>query len=473
MSDTAEAYRKALIKYRCEVDFSYFIRFVFAEYYRAAWVHNWHHDEIIKVIYALERRDIPNAVINIPPRYGKTELIVILWICWTMIRNPRAQFIHASYSVDLALKNSAMVRDILKSPALQQYWPIRMRDSADSKGLWLTEEGGGMKSDSSAGAMTGFGAGITSWKEGEPFDGAIILDDPLKPDDAKSQPMREAVNERLSGTLHSRKNHSKVPMVIVMQRLHEEDPSGLALGGGVMGDRFHHLKLPALYHGKALWPFKQTTEALEVMQANNPEVFAGQYQQEPFVAKGEVYKLDWFVRYVALPQPLNRTMIVHSWDTAYKKGEHNDPSACTVWHVTPSLFYLAEVITGRWDYPELRQRAMDMARRDKPDAILIEDKASGQSLIQEMRSGTTLPVIAIEPEADKETRARTTAAMVQAGRVALPERSPWIAEYLGEIMAFPKGKHDDQVDSTSQFLRWVNGRAGDSVDRYRALLDSF
>lgn len=384
-----------------------------------------------------------------------TELAVIIWVCWTFIRNPRAQFIHVSYSVDLALKNSAMIRDILKSPCIQKHWPIKMRDSADSKGLWLTEEGGGMKADSSAGAITGFGAGITSWVDGDPFDGCIIADDPIKPDDARSETVRKSVNERFAQTLHSRRNHKKVPMVIVMQRLHVDDPSGFALAGNIMGDTFCHLKLSAIYNGAPLWPYKHDMQQLERMRFMDRQTFSGQYQQEPYIEDGEVFDLSKCRRYTSLPTDEQRTMIVHSWDTAYKAGTHNDPSACLVFHVTATHYYLADVIHGRWEYPELRRRVFELAERDKPDAVLIEDKASGQSLIQELRSASKHPVVAIKPESDKETRARTSAAMVEAELLMLPINATWLASFESELVSFPNGSHDDQVDALSQFLNYM------------------
>ena len=220
--------RDHAIKLHCENDFRFFIRYVFKEFYNVTWLNNWHHDAIIDFIKGLENRTISNAVINIPPRYGKTELVVILWIAWTIIRNPTAQFIHASYSDGLALKNSATIRAILAHECIQKIWQIKMRSGTDSKGLWLTEQGGGLLAGAAGGSITGFGAGVTAWNDGEPFDGAIIIDDPLKPDDAYSDAMRKTVNERLAGTFHSRKNHPKVPIIIVMQRLHENDASAFA-----------------------------------------------------------------------------------------------------------------------------------------------------------------------------------------------------------------------------------------------------
>lgn len=467
LEQAKEIYRHRYIKTRCVNDLKFFIHYIFKEYYNTQWVHNWHHDRIIELIYAIERREIPNAVVNLPPRYGKTEIIVIIWMVWTIIRNPKAQFLHGAYSDELALKNSSMVRNILKSPCIQRYWGVSMRDSEDAKGLWLTQENGGLKAGGTGGPMTGFGAGITGWQEDEPFDGALILDDPLKPDDARSEAMREAVNERLSGTLHSRRNHSKVPMIIVMQRLHVDDPSGYALLRKIMGDEFYHLKLPAIVDGKPLWEWKHTLEQLEMMQASDPVVFAGQYMQEPYVLGGEVFNLENCRYYTSLPDEKVRLMRVHSWDTAYKAGTHNDPSCCQIWDNVPNLFYLAEEHHGKWEYPELKRRAFELADRDKPDAILIEDKASGQSLIQEFRRETSHPVIAIKPDADKETRARTVAPFFEAGKIMRPEQAGWVAQWEAELTAFPNAKHDDRVDATSQYLKWIqrhgNGQAFDNM----------
>lgn len=461
------------IKLACLTDLNFFIRYIFKEYYGLTWVHNWHHDEIIKLIYRIEARECSNAVVNIPPRYGKTQILVIIWMVWTFIRNPKAQFIHTSYSEELALKNSAEVRDILKHECIQRFFPLKMRESQDSKGLWVLEGGtGGLKAGSSYSAVTGFGAGITGWEwdKGAPFDGCIISDDPLKPLDARSEAARASVNANFSTTLHSRRNHRAVPIIIIMQRLHVDDPSGLALNGGIMGDKFEHLKLAAIQPGNVpLWPYKHKIEHLEKMRASgDPAVFAAQYMQEPYIADGEVYDLSHCGRYIRLPE--QRNMRVHSWDTAYKAGTHNDPSCCTIWDSTDNLHYLADCVHGKWEYPELRRRVFELAERDNPDAILIEDKASGQSLIQELRINTNHPVIPIKPETDKETRARTTAAIIEAGRVMLPERAGWLAEFEAELVAFPNGWHDDRVDSVSMYLRYMRDRG--SPKSFEKMLDS-
>lgn len=168
---------------------------------------------------------------------------------------------------------------------------------------------------------------------------------------------------------------------------------------------------------------------------------------------GEVYKIDQFARYTKVPKNIHT--IVHSWDTAYKPEQHNDPSCCTVWHCSDNAAHLVDNYTKQMSYPELREVAFKMADRDNPNVILIEDKASGQSLIQEFKKYTRHNVLAIKPLHDKETRARTSAYAVEAEKIFLPREANWLAAYERELALFPSDKHhDDQVDSTSQFINW-------------------
>jgi len=454
------------LKYKLEKDFLFFIRYMFYEVYGQKFIVNWHHIEMVRFVMGLESHEIPNGVINIPPRHTKTEIIVIMWMAWTFARNPKARFIHVSYNDELALRNSGYVKEIISHPCFQQFWQVTMKATTDAKKLWETTAGGGVKAGAAGGPITGFGAGQMTWEPGEPFDGAILIDDPLKADDAGSQVERDKVNRRLTGTLKSRRNHRRVPIVIVMQRLHEEDASGFALSGAV-GLKFEHLKFSALQEdGTALWPHMHTVEELEAMKLVDRSTFASQYQQEPAPIEGAVYKLSECGRF-SQPPVGSVVRIVHSWDTAYKPKEHNDPSVCTIWHETTTMSYLVEVVWGRWDYPELRRRALELADRDKPHAILIEDKASGQSLIQEFQQFTRHPIIALHPDGDKETRARTTAAMTS--RIMLPNEAPWLLDYETEMQLFPNAKNDDRVDSTSQYLKWLRDNGGDTD--YNALMD--
>jgi predicted phage terminase large subunit-like protein len=175
--------------------------------------------------------------------------------------------------------------------------------------------------------------------------------------------------------------------------------------------------------------------------------------------EGGIIKAEWFQRYRTAPAQGQILEVVQSWDTAYKAEQINDPSVCTTWAVTRTGLYLLDTFRKRMEYPALKRAVASLTEHWRPQAVLIEDKASGQSLIQELRNSSLIPVIAIEPEKDKVTRMNAVSAMFEAGRVFLPQAAPWLIEYEIELTTFPLSAHDDQVDSTSQFLRWVGSRA--------------
>jgi predicted phage terminase large subunit-like protein len=286
-----------------------------------------------------------------------------------------------------------------------------------------------------------------------PFAGAIICDDPLKPDDADSPVARANINWRFSNTLKSRRNGRHIPMVLVMQRLHEDDPSGYALKGN-LGIPFHHLKIKTLLDdGTALWPAMHTADELVAMREADRYTFAGQYQQEPTPDEGGVFSLSWLKRYGE--RQASYEQIVQSWDTAAKAKEANDPTVCTTWGVKPNGYDLLDVFVKRMEFPEIKRAIVSNAAKWLPTAILIEDKSTGEGLIPLLREETKLPIIPIQPDADKITRARAQSAQIEAGLVALPERAPWLLDYEQEIALFPNASHFDQVNSTSQFLRWI------------------
>jgi predicted phage terminase large subunit-like protein len=172
--------------------------------------------------------------------------------------------------------------------------------------------------------------------------------------------------------------------------------------------------------------------------------------------EGGIIKSAWFRRYTVPPVIVK--LRTQSWDTAYKAKDHNDPSVCTTWESDKFGHYLRDCYRERLPYPDLKRNVINLAEKWKPDAILIEDKASGQSLIQDLRSSTRLPIVAIEPEGDKVTRAIATGAMWEAGLVHIPQFADWVLDYEIELTTFPQAPHDDRVDSTTQFLNWVKYR---------------
>lgn len=167
---------------------------------------------------------------------------------------------------------------------------------------------------------------------------------------------------------------------------------------------------------------------------------------------GNVIKIEWFSRYRGEPDGV--VSIVQSWDTGIKPKEVNDPSVCTTWAVTRTGAYLLHVLRERLTYPDLKRRAIEQAELYEPTHVLIEDKGSGQSLIQDLRESTQIPVVAIEPVGDKVSRMIGATGPIEAGKVFLPEEASWLQAYEGELAIFPLAPHDDQVDSTSQFINW-------------------
>jgi predicted phage terminase large subunit-like protein len=191
--------------------------------------------------------------------------------------------------------------------------------------------------------------------------------------------------------------------------------------------------------------------------------WAALFQQRPKPAEGALIKRAWVQRYRTPPAEFIR--IVQSWDTAYKDSEINDPSVCTTWGETRKAWYLLHVFRDRLDYPDLKRAVASLAGQWQPHAILIEDKSSGQSLIQEMRAGFAVPVIAIDPgNVSKLDRLVAVSSLYEAGQVFLPEQAPWLMDYESELFGFPLTSEDDQVDSTSQALNWLFTHSG----RYEA-----
>jgi phage terminase large subunit-like protein len=293
-----------------------------------------HHRQIDEALVKLERGELldkdgkptNNLLITLPPRFGKTQISVIDWMARSIAKNARAKFIHLSYSDELALDNSAKCRETVLSQAYQDFWPVRLKSDADSKKKWYTEQGGGVYATAAGGAVTGFGAGsladiseelraqlteedlalecemdeFFSDTTSEPLDpnlfyGAIIIDDPIKVTDADNENARNLVNKRLNNTIKSRRNSRNTPIVIIMQRLHEDDMAGFVLGGG-MEETFHHLNLKSCDEvtKTSLWPAKHTFDELMKIKLADHAVFMAQYQQDPTPDEGSFFKAEYF-----------------------------------------------------------------------------------------------------------------------------------------------------------------------------------
>lgn len=307
-----------------------------------------------------------------------------------------------------------------------------------------------------------------------------IIDDPIKGrEQADSPTIREKTWEAYNDDLMTR----LVPggsCVLLQTRWHEDDLAGRLLPKGYAGESgliectdgrlWEVINLPAECEreddplgrkpGEMLWPewFDASHWAPFRLQART---WAALFQQRPRPDEGGIFKAAWCRdRYGVIPQ--RAQTVVHSWDTAQKTDQLNDPTVGSVWRFGDGLpgYYLQEVHRARIDYPTLKAKVINLALRDNPTAILIEDKSSGQSLIQELRNSTSLPIIPIEPLGDKTFRAVDVSSMVEAGLLHLPAAAEWLVDFEGEFFGFPLVTHDDQVDSVTQFLKWARGWTG-------------
>jgi len=230
---------KRMLKYMLEHDGIQFMRYFFKLREGNKMLRSWHHYVIEYVLQAVIEGKIQRLIINIAPGYTKTEQAVLNFIARGLAVNNRAKFIHASYSGDLAHENSSKIKETITSPEFQELWPMKVRVDTKGKKRWFTENGGGMMAVSAGGQITGFRAGRME----EGFTGAFVIDDPVKPDDAYSPAKRGAINNRFNNTMRSRLAIESIPMIVIMQRIHEDDMTGYLLKGN-SGDTWHHLVIP-------------------------------------------------------------------------------------------------------------------------------------------------------------------------------------------------------------------------------------
>jgi predicted phage terminase large subunit-like protein len=437
-----------ILKYKCENDLLFFTRYIYKENTRRNFIIAPHFVNIANTLEEVVKGNIKRLIINIPPRYGKTELAVKCFIAWSLAKNPQSKFIHLSYSDSLALDNSSQTKEYIESDAFQKFWEMKLKKDAQSKSKWFNDFGGGVYATASGGAITGFGAGVTEAKE---FSGAIIIDDPLKPDDALSEVKRKAINERFNNTIRSRVNDRETPIIVIMQRLHEDDMSGFLLNGG-SGEDWTHLCLPALdKENKPLWEDKHSFAELEQIRQANRYNFSGQYMQTPSPEDGGEWRKDWF-------EIVNKNDVpIVEWDMfidgAYTKDTKNDPTGIQIGARIGQYYYILSSIDKYLEMPELIKFIPEHinALGIKVKMIYVEPKASGKSIKQLIQSQTSLNITELKSKfvsVSKIERARSASPYIEGGRVKLVNGN-WIEHFLHQIAVFPNGKHDEHIDLTA------------------------
>ncbi len=422
--------------------------------------HNWHIDAIAHQLQRVARGETKRLIITMPPRSLKSISTSIAFAAWYLGRYPTKRILAVSYSENLAEKLAFDCMKVLASDWYQNTFPLsRVARNRSRKADFETMRGGGRYSASVGGSLTGRGGDL------------IIIDDPHKPDEVQSDVRRESVLEWFGSTLLSRCNDpANTPIILIQQRIHENDLAGMLLDQG----GWEHLNLQAIAEEAETFDLGQRgvmhREEGDLLHAERlprallddyrvklgSYVFAAQYQQRPAPIEGGIVKWDWFKTYEIAPVQSERDEIVQCWDTASSAGELNDYSVCTTWLKRGRQAWLLDLWRGRLEYPDLHRKIQSMAAQKNANRVLIEQAGSGLSLIQDLSRSTELNVIGIVPKLDKASRLMSVSAMIEAGRVLIPSDAPWLAEFRRELTMFPNARHDDQVDSLSQFLSWLD-----------------
>ena len=425
---------------------------------------NWHIDAVVYRLDQVQAGQIARLLITQPPRSLKSICVSVAYVAWLLGHDPTRRIIVVSYSNELAAELHRQFRMVVEAPWYGALFPA-MCPAKDTGTELVTTAGGSRYATSVGGTLTGRGADL------------IVIDDPLKAEDAMSESARKRVIDWFTGTLISRLNDKeRGAIVVVMQRLHEDDLAGHLIEKG----SWEHLNLPAIAdednniqigpdksftrrQGDVLHPNFESRASLDRTRAELGSLkFSAQYQQRPVPQQGNLIQRDWFRFYDQLPPATLGDLIVQSWDVASTVADTSSYSVCTTWRMIGPDYYLNDVFRGRLLYPHLRRRVIGLAEKYGATVILIERAGPGQSLLQELRMAPDLPMgmirpIGIKPEGSKQERMAAQSAKIEAGHVHLPRHADWLDQFLLELLAFPNGKHDDQVDSVSQFLKWVGG----------------
>ena len=419
---------------------------------------NWHINAIAALATEIQSGRTRRAIVCMPPRYLKSFLLTVAFPAWCLGRDPRAKIICCSYGADLAEKFSGDTLRLMRTDWYRQVFPnTKISTTKATKADFETTAGGYRLASSVGGTLTGRGADV------------IIVDDPLKASDAHSDLVRQASIDWFNSSVRTRLNHPKNGRIIVVaQRLHAEDlPGHLIQTGGwneliipaicwqqtnyPMGP---NLKLGSCSPGRVLQPERQSLEELQQLRKEMCERdFEAQYNQRPLPPGGATFKADWLKRYDARPHPSEVQAIIQSWDTAYEESTDSDFSVCTTWAVCGNNFYLLDVWRDRPKFFELEKKVYELRQKWGAQLAIIERAGSGISLVQNIRDGNRQQwVVTINPQGAKISRAEQQTPKFEQGRIRLPKEAPWLAQYEKELLDFPYGKHDDQVDSTVQLL---------------------
>ncbi len=462
-----EAEARLILREKAQNNFMPFVHHVYENF-----IEGRHHLEIAEKLEKVATGEITRLIVNMPPRHSKSELASYLMPAWFLGRNPKLKIIQATHNTELAVRFGRKVRDLIDSEQYGHIFPdTDLKADSKAAGRWETSAGGEYFAAGVGAAVTGRGADL------------FIIDDPHSEQDAMSEGRLEEAYERYtSGPRQRLQPGGKI--IVVMTRWGLRDLTGRlikAQGSDVLSDQWEVVEFPAILPSEnPLWPeFWKKDDLLKVKASLPVQKWGAQWQQQPTAEEGAIVKKEWWRIWKKEDIP-EVDYIIQSYDTAFSKKESADYSAITTWGVFKSEetgadnIILMDASRGRWNFPELKEKALEENEYWQPDMMIVEAKASGLPLTDELRRAG-IPIMNYTPSKgrDKVTRMHTVAPLFEAGMVWAPEKH-FADEVIDECMAFPNGEHDDYVDSmTMALIRFrqggfisLNGEE-DDTDYYR------
>ena len=427
----------------------------FMDFTKTVWeefINGRHHRIMAEKFNRIATGDLKRLIVNMPPRHTKSEFGSYLLPAWLMGRNPRLKIMQTTHTAELAFRFGRKVRNLMNSKEYSKIFEgVELRADSQAAGRWETSKGGEYFAAGVGGAVTGRGADL------------LIIDDPHSEQDALSPPALENAYEWYTSGPRQRLQPGG-SIVIIMTRWAENDLTGKLIrqqARDILADKWEVVEFPALMPetDEPLWKeFWKKEDLLAVKGSLSIGKWEAQWQQNPTSEQSAILKREWWKTWEGdeIP-PLEYVM--QSYDTAYSKKSNADFSAITTWGVFypeeggPPNIILVDAKRGRWDFPDLRRKALEEFKYWDPECILIEAKASGMPLTQELRN-MGIPVTNYSPSRgnDKFTRVNSIAPLLESGLVWCPD-TRWGEEVIEECAAFPAGEHDDYVDTVTQALR--------------------
>ena len=432
------------IQNKAKNDFLSFVKCVWPEFIEGS-----HHRHIAEKFNKLATGELKRLIVNMPPRHTKSEFASYLLPAWMVGRRPKLKIIQATHTGELAIRFGRKAKNLIDSPEYQKIFETTLQEDSKAAGRWETAQGGEYFAAGVGGAITGRGADL------------LIIDDPHSEQDALSENSLEQAYEWYTSGPRQRLQPG-ASIVLVMTRWSTKDLTAKLLRQQkeVKGDQWDVVEFPAILdHGpkpEPVWPQYWKLDELEKVKATLPVgKWNAQWMQRPTSEEGAIIKREWWRTYTkdTIP-PLQH--VIQSYDTAYLKKETADFSAITTWGIyypnedSGANLILLDALKGRWEFPELRRRALQQYKYWQPETVIVEAKASGLPLLYELRQ-MDIPVVSFTPSKgnDKHSRINAVAPLFESGMIWAPDQK-FAEEVIEECAAFPHGDHDDLVDTMTQ-----------------------